>query len=43
MDEERGEIFDQIDCKGPDERFDKVKFLYETHVEMLEMIKRNHR
>ena len=43
MDEQRGAIFNQIDCIGPDERFDKVKFLFEAHIELLDLIKQDHR
>lgn len=39
MNEDRDEMFGQIDRINPDERYDKVKFIYETNIEILDIIK----
>ena len=36
-------MFSQIDAIDPNERYDKVKFIYETNVDILEYIKRDYK
>ena len=36
-------MFNQIDAIVPNERYDKVKFIYETNVDILEYIKRDYK
>lgn len=43
MNQDRESMFHQIDAIDPNERYDKVKFIYETNIDILEFIKRDYR
>ena len=43
MNRDKDSMFRQIDAIDPNERYDKVKFIYETNVDILEYIKRDYK